>query len=370
MNSAQRLIKPISIALALSSTLLLSACSEQEVVEEKQSIRPVKIHQVHSPNEALLRKFPAQVHAAERAELAFRVSGELLQLPAVPGANVKRGAVLARLDPVNYQIAVDDRKARHHLAEAQFQRVKDLFEKGQVSQAQFDQAQAELDISKAALDAARKDLSYTRLKAPFSGEVAEVFVENHQPVAAGKAIIIVQARDQLDIRLQVPENFMAQLAETDETRAYQPMVEFEALPDMQFLASYKEHNASADNATGSFTVTLTLARPANLNLLPGMSATVSVDMNQLISQRNRSVFIPVKSVFQSEQQTEGSNRAQVWIVNPDMTLSARDIEVGQVNHNGIEVLSGLQAGEQILAAGVHQAQAGMRVRPWVQERGL
>jgi len=363
-------LSPFFAIFSIATISLLSGCAEPQTEQTEAAIRPVKIHLVHSPQEALLRKFPAQVHAAERAELAFRVSGELLQLPAQPGQDVKVGQLLARLDPANYQLAVDDRKARFQLAQAQFQRMKDLFDKGQVSKAQFDQVQAELDISKAALDAARKDLSYTRLKAPFSGEVAEVFVENHQPVAAGKAVIIVQARDQLDIRLQVPENMMANLAENDETRAYQPMVEFEALPDMQFLASYKEHNASADNATGSFTVTLSLARPANLNLLPGMSATVAVDVNQLMSQRNHSVFIPVKSVYQSAQQTEGTNQARVWVVNPDMTLSARDITIGQVNHNGIEVLSGLQSGEQILAAGVHEAKAGMRVRPWVQERGL
>ena len=360
----------ISVTSIISLAWLLSACSDPQTQQTEAAIRPVKIHQVHSPQEALLRKFPAQVHAAERAELAFRVSGELLQLPAQPGQDVKAGQLLARLDPANYQLAVDDRKARYQLAKAQFQRMKDLFDKGQVSKAQFDQVQAELDINKAALDAARKDLSYTYLKAPFSGEVAEVYVENHQPVAAGNPIIIVQARDQLDIRMQVPENLMARIAETDENRQYQPLVEFEALPEMQFHASYKEHRAVADSATGSYTVTMTLARPANLNLLPGMSATVSVDMNQILSLQNRSVFIPVKSVYQSAQQTEGSNQARVWVVNPDMTLSPRDITIGQVNHNGLEVLSGLQSGEQILAAGVHQAKAGMRVRPWVQERGL
>lgn len=360
----------LSFFSILAMAALSAGCSEQQAAQAEPQVRPVKIHQVHSPDDAVMRKFPAQVHASERAELAFRVSGELLQLPAKSGQDVKVGQVLARLDPTNYQLAVDDRKARFQLAQAQFQRMKDLFDKGQVSKAQFDQVQAELDINKAALDAARKDLSYTRLKAPFSGEVAEVFVENHQPVAAGKAIIIVQARDQLDIRMQVPENLMAQIAETDENRQYQPLVEFEALPDMQFHSSYKEHRALADSATGSYTLTLTLARPDNLNLLPGMSATVSVDMNQILSLRNQSVYIPVKSVFQAAQQTLGSNEAQVWIVNADMTLSSRDITIGQVNHNGIEVLAGLQAGEQILAAGVHQAKAGMRVRPWVQERGL
>ena len=363
-------VRTLSVSLILSASTWLVGCSGSEEEAAAEVIRPVKIHQVASPNDSLLRKFPAQVHAAERAELAFRVSGELLKVPAIEGQEIKRGAVLARLDPVNYRIAVDDRKARHHLAEAQFLRVKDLFDKQQVSQAQFDQAQAELDISKAALDAARKDLSYTTLKAPFSGEVAEVFVENHQPVSAGKTVVMLQSRDQLDIRMQVPENLMVQIAENDESRRYQPIVEFEALPGKKFLGQYKEHKAQADSATGSFTVTLSLSRPDNLNLLPGMSATVSVDLNQLLSNQITTMFVPTKAIFQSESQVEGSNQAQVWVVNPDMTLSARAVEVGRLNHMGVEILTGLQPGEQILAAGVHQASAGLRVRPWVQERGL
>ena len=51
-------------------------------------------------------------------------------------------------------------------------------------------------------------------------------------------------------------------------------------------------------------------------------------------------------------------------------LVARDIKVGRLTHSGIEVVEGLQAGEKIVAAGVHQAHEGMHVRPWVQERGL
>ncbi|MFT4764013.1 MAG: RND family efflux transporter MFP subunit [Oleispira sp.] len=356
--------------LFIPLTLILTACSKEAPQDAIDAIRPVKIFQVHSAAETMLRKFPAQVHSAERADLAFRVAGELQGLPAKAGMEVKRGAVLAILDPSDYQIKLNDRKARQQLAKSQFQRISDLFDRNQVSQAQYDQSKAELEISNAALNAARTDLSYTQLKAPFSGQISQVYVDNHQPVAAGKTVMMLQVRDQLEVRMQVPESLMANIAETKGPAMYQPEVEFEAIPGKRFLSRYKEHNAQADEATGSFSLTLTLPRPANLNLLPGMSASVHVDLNQVLSQKSTVVTIPAQAVFQGQHQQEGSSDAQVWIVNGDMTLSPRKVTVGKLTPTGIEVLTGLQAGEKLVAVGVHQAHEGMKVRPWVQERGL
>ena len=151
MRLLHLLLIPISISLL--------ACSQDAPEEVREAIRPVKIFQVRSSDALMLRKFPAQVHSAEQAELAFRVAGELQRLPATAGQDVRRGDVLAVLDPRDYQILVDDRKARQQLAQSQFQRTNDLFKRQQVSKAQLDQATAELDISNAALAAARSDLS-------------------------------------------------------------------------------------------------------------------------------------------------------------------------------------------------------------------
>jgi RND family efflux transporter MFP subunit len=355
--------------LLIPISMTLMACSQDVPEESREAIRPVKIFQVQSTDASMLRKFPAQVHSAERAELAFRVTGELQRLPVTAGQEVRRGDLLALLDPRDYQILVDDRKARYLLAKSQFQRTNDLFKRQQVSKAQFDQATAELEISKAALAAARSDLSYTQLKAPFSGQVSQLYVDNHQPVSAGQKVMMLQVRDQLEVRMQIPESLMANIA-TDNGHIYQPEVEFEAIPGQRFLASYKEHNAQADAATGSFTVTLIVARPPALNLLPGMSASVHVDLNKVLSNKRSVVTIPSQAVFQTETQEEGSSNAQVWVVQPDMMLIARTIKVGRLTHSGIEVVEGLQSGEKIVAAGVHQAHEGMLVRPWVQERGL
>ena len=356
-------------ALTVLLVSFIQGCSQEAPDVSDAEARPARLFTIAPPSDAQVRRFPAQVQAADRAPLAFRISGELMAVPVKEGQVVKQGQLLARLDPSDYQLRLDDRKARYELADSQFQRIDDLFSQGQVSKAQYDQSKAELDISRAAFNSARTDLSYTNLKAPFSGVVAKVFVDNHQPVAAGNTVLVMQAQDQLEIRLQLPENVMANIARNDKVD-YQPLVEFEALPGKQFPTRYKEHTAQADSATGSFTVTLTMPRPSTLNVLPGMSASVFVDMNQILSQQAPVIYIPVSAALQNSEQPAGTGEAQVWIVSADMTLAPRTIQVGQISAQGLQVLSGLQPGEAILAAGVHQASEGMRVRPWVKERGL
>lgn len=351
--------------------LLLSGCGSEQAdapAAITDTPRPARIVEVSSGADALLRRFPGKVAAAEEVQLAFRVPGELQTLPALAGQQVAKGAVLATLDPSDYQLAVNERQARYQLASSQFDRIDNLYQKNQVSRAQYDQSKAELDIAKAAYDSATTDLSYTTLKAPFAGIVADKYTDNHQSVAAGTPILKLQARGQLVVVIQVPEQLMIQLSRSD--NQYHPEVEFDALPGQRFDAAYKQHNTEADPATGSYQIQLQLPRPEGLNPLPGMSASVYADLSKVLSVSSKALVIPVEAVFQSAQQQEGSQQASVWLVNSSNQLELREIVTGKITQAGIEVVSGLEAGDRILAAGVNTAQAGMSVRPWQQERGL
>ena len=95
-----------------------------------------------------------------------------------------------------------------------------------------------------------------------------------------------------------------------------------------------------------------------------------VDLQQVLSQQTPPLLIPPQAVLQSGDQLSGSSTGMVWLVNADMTLSPREVTLGQLTSEGLEIRAGLQPGETILAAGVHQAWAGMKIRPWVKERGL
>ena len=112
--------------------------------------------------------------------------------------------------------------------------------------------------------------------------------------------------------------------------------------------------------------------PDDLNVLPGMSATVIADMVGLYSAELEGVtLVPIEAVFSAEDEPLDADRRQVWIVDPDsMRTTRRDVRAGQLTGQKIAILEGLEPGELIVAAGVNAVQEGMWVRPMERESGL
>lgn len=352
----------IPVFITVTVTTLL-ACSDPTTENKAaQQARPAQLMQVDETQGPRLREFPAVVQAAKVAQLTFRVAGEVTQLPARPGTEVEQGDLIARLDPTDYQLAVNQAKARYELAASQYERNKVLVKEGVMSDAQFDQIESELAVAKSNYETAKANLRYTRLTAPFDGVVANLAVEAYENVQAKQPIVTLQISNAIDVSIQVPETLFARVKrQTD----YQPEVRFDAAPEQTYPAHLKEWDSQSDGATNSYEVVFTLPRPDGINILPGMTATVIVDINQVTRSSQTGVIVPTKAVF-----TENADDAYVWVVDNEMRVKKRRITPGSMTNQGLTVLDGLSAGETIVTAGVHQLKEGQQVREWKRERGL
>ena len=326
--------------------------------------QPVKL-QVVDGGDGALRHYPGKVVATEGSELAFRVSGQLERFPVRAGEQVKKGQLLAALDPSDFRNQLADRQAQYDLAESQYQRGISLRDRGVISEAQFDEIEAKRRQAQAALSLARDNVNYTRLKAPYGGTVARTEVENYQFVQAKQPILYLQGDKNIDIEFAVSERFLANLKKDGED--YQPELRFEGAPDKVFKASYKEHEASADDRTQTYIITLTMPNPEGILVLPGMSVDVAIDLSQIMRKTTAWPQVPVEAVFNPD----GKDSAHVWRFNPeDGTVSAVPVTLGQVIGNGVEITAGLETGDKVVGAGVHHLKEGQEVRELVKERGL
>jgi RND family efflux transporter MFP subunit len=356
------------LGLMTSLSLLLSGC-EQEVPVKKDIVRPAKLLLLGEANSASIRNFPGEVEASDQSVLAFRVSGQLNQLPVKAGQKVEQGQLLAQLDPTDYQLQVDDRKARFDLAKAEYNRFKKMLEKKLVAISTVDQKKAQYLSAKSAFDLAKQDLAYTKLTAPFAGVVSKVLVENHENIQAKQVIVHLQSDNVLTIRFQLPESMIAHL--NTEARDYQPVISFDANPGKTYLASYREHSTEADPQTLSYEVKLEMPMPVDFNVLPGMTANVAMDMRIISTEVLPDYQIPSSAVFSYDTQSADSTTRNVWKIDPN-TYQAHlaEVKVGQLTSAGIEVFDGLSPGDIIVTAGVTNIKEGMKVRPWERERGL
>ncbi len=347
---------------------LLSGC-QQEVSEQQQEvIRPVKLFTVADPVQQQLRSFPAKVSATDEAEISFRIPGQIEQIKVKQGDEVARGQVLAYLDDRDVRNELQDRQASYELAKVEFDRASSLLGKKAVSKSSFDNASAQLKSAEAALKLSRDRLAYSILKAPFAGRIAQTLAEAHQQVQAQQPVLVLQSSKQLDISIQVPESIVSHVNRQSLNGDYQPVVTFPGAPGQTFPVSYKEHATRVTPGTQSYEVTLTLPVPDNLTVLPGMTATVMIDLGQVLDPElyRGSILVPVSAVGKND----ADNKTVVWLFDEE-TGQVKPVAVttGGITEGGIQV-SGINPGDQIVTAGLSQLYDGMFVKPLRRERGL
>ena len=351
-----------------SAVIALSACSKVEPEPLPSPVRPVKLHQVSAESQGAVRQFPAVVAPTERASLTFRVSGKLVQLIARPGQMVEKGELLARLDDTDFKLKLDQAKARFELAQTQFVRAEQLIAQKLVSQAVFDEAKAQLQVAQADLSTAETALSYTRLEAPFAGNISRLLVENHENVAAQQGIMELQVRDQVDVVIQVPEDVISNVRKDFD---YQPEVVFDSHPQYRYRARIREWDTQADPATNSFKVVFSMPTPTEFNVLSGMTANVIAEISKISTAYTDALFIPASAIFMPADVSLARQQSYVWVYDANTgSVSKRQVSVSSLTSAGAAVTAGLAAGEQVVSAGVQQLTEGQKVRPWVRERGL
>ena len=144
-------MRSVFILVLVVSITLITACSRQDPPPRPEVARPAKLFTVQGPGAVMLRSFPGEVQASDVADMAFRVSGRIIELPATRGMEVTEGDVLARLDPADYQAVVNQMQAQYDLAVAQFNRAAELIDRKLIAQADYDERYALMRVRRSNL---------------------------------------------------------------------------------------------------------------------------------------------------------------------------------------------------------------------------
>ncbi len=346
--------------------LVLVACGEDGQSTPSPVSRPVKLFVVEGGSADGVRTFPGRVDAAQRAELSFRVPGRLKEILVKEGSAVQKGQVLARLDASDYEIILEDRKAAYDNAARNFERAEDLVAQGNISRTDFDNMEAQYRSASAALSQAKKDLEYTVLQAPFSGRIAQRAVENFEEVQAKQTVFWLHNIDLLDVIIDVPESVVrsvslnvpddVSLGDSPKLKPVQAWATFEGRPEQKFPLTPREIATKADTQTRTYKATLTMAAPDNFTVLPGMSTSVELDLGSLLGPTSAK-WVPVRAV-----QADSGLQPRVWVLDPaSMTVEPREVAIGRMSGDMIEITAGLAGGEEVVAVGAPYLAEGMRV---------
>ncbi len=340
---------------------LLPACQSKDSEPVKEAARPVKTMIIGSAGRGGVRNFPGRVDASVRADLSFRVDGKLAKLPVKEGDDVNRGQVLAELEPTDYQIIVNDKQAGFNRAQADYNRAKKLIGQGHISRMDYDRIEADYKSRLADLNKAKQDLSYTVLKAPFSGTIARRYVQNFEEVVLNEVVFALRDNTLLEVKINVPENIMLRITSNGEEADEDIPVfaSFDSVPGKQYPLTFKEISTKADDKTKTFLATYTMPAPKELSVLPGMTATVTADLSKELSSASQHVYyLPISAVT-----GDAKLGSRIWVVDEDtMRVHPRPVKLGEMKGSTIEVLEGIEGLERIIIAGAGYMADGMKIR--------
>lgn len=348
-----------SVFIVLLVTIWVSSCSPTEVGDVDVQDQPVKVVNVQSNVKEPVREFPGRVAASESANVASKVAGQVVAIHFQAGDEIKAGDLLLEIDQTDYLLALEQAQANYNLAKVSFERVKTSREQNIATQANFDNAQANFEQTRVGLKQAQNQIDNTKITAPFDGAVVRVSPMLYDFVATAQPLVYVQSTTNIDVKFQVPSDIVARLSDRDAQKNKVDVI-FDALPDQVFKADVKEFSADSDRSTRSFDVTLTLKSPPSeqANLLPGMDATVLVDLSQI--DEAPLLTIPSHTVFKQDQAT------YVWVVSGNKVTKTA-VTLGGFVDNNVVVLSGLTENDRVVAAGIHKLVDQQTVSVWSGE---
>ena len=337
------------MAIAIS---MLYSCSQPAAVEKV--IRPVKVSEV-VPYNYTIKSFSGVITPDEFSFLAFKMSGPLISVEVNEGEKVKKGDVIARLDPMDYQLDFDAKKASYITAKASLERAEKLLTRRAISVQDYETSQANFENAKAAYANSKTTLEQTVLTAPFDGFIQQKFVENYQKVGQGERIVCLINPDKLLMQATLPENIVTYL--NNKTQIF---VEFDTYKGVKFKAKVRDFVEASPDGSG-LPIFVYIDDPdfslEKYNVAVGFSCTIEL----LITYNDNLgwTVIPISSIVT----VPNSDEISVFVYNSNNSVSRRVIKTdGVANRSFTIVTEGLKAGERIVSAGATRLVDGESVK--------
>lgn len=336
--------------------LSLAACGDTAPQNTIPSPRPTKLFEVSSGGALQSVKFPAIIEAADESVLTFQTPGLLKSLISTKGADVKKGQVIGRLDPREFEANVASSQAEYDRAVQEHDRAVTLLKEDAIARNIVETRQSQRDTAAASLKLAKKHLSDTVLRAPFDGVIADVHINAFESISPQQPIVTLQSQGAAEAVVQVPASIVIV---SEQIEPVNVELEIDAAPGTRIPAELSETVALAEPGTQTYEVRFNFTPPTGLLVLPGMTGTLSGDFTLIGEQENQNIEIPINTVLAE------AGEPYVWIVDKSsMTVSKRLIKTRTGHSEKLVVTNGLKSGDVIVAAGGQYLFEGAEIRPY------
>lgn len=294
------------------------------------------------------------LEAVQGVMVTAELPGKVVRITFKPGSMVAAGDILVYQDTTTETAQLRAAEASLTLARIDLDRKSVLLSKNTISQAEYDNANAQYKQAEAQVDNIRSLIRKKNIRAPFDGRLGIRLVNLGQNLKEGEAIVSLQSIDPIFVNFSLPQQQLAQIKPGLTVR-----VTSDAFSGQAIEGYITAINPQVDTATRNIQLQATVANPEE-GLRPGMFVNVAL----LLPTRQNVLAIPATSVLYAPysdsvfvviQKKETENES------PGMVVRQQFVRLGEKRGDYVAVVSGLEAGQSVVSTGVFKLRNGQSV---------
>jgi RND family efflux transporter MFP subunit len=332
--------------------LLLAAGCERDLIVPEPPLR-VSVFEVGTAPLRQERKIHGKVVPADLTRVSFRTPGKISHLPVQAGQRVVAGQTIARIEDSIQRQVLADARAQYELSKRQLERAENLFKIDAITPSQRDELNAGFRLARARLGLAEAQLSYTLVKAPFEGRVADVEKELFEAVGAGETVASVYRIDRTDVVVDLPDAIPARSSNRDK-KSFKTGAVFSGDPAVYTLA-YLKNTMARSPESQAFRFWLSMPS-GDAVFPPGTPVTLAVNFREAGLVPEAGQLVPLTALAAADQQ----GQFELWRYR-DGQVNPVPVVVGQLSGDGVLVTGDLQAGDLVVTSGLSRLSAGQAV---------
>ena len=288
---------------------------------------------------------PGVIEPWEKLNILSKIHGTVIKVEVSEGDKVDKGQVIARIDPADFQIAVDSARATYELADVNYKRLVSLFEQEIIAESEFDKLKAQVKTSKAALENAELMLSRCTIKAPISGVIRRLDATEGLLLGVSDPVAEILQVDRVKAVVGIPESDVALVKKIKEVN-----LTIQALDDREVVGRHHFLASSPENGARLYRLELAIENGDN-HIMPGMFVRAQL-VKRVIKD---TVAVPLFTVIKREDQ-------KFVFTEEDGVAKKHPVELGIMEDWLVQITKGLSPGDQVVVEGHRDIDDGYKLK--------
>lgn len=332
--------------LALSMALLSCQSNKKEPSTASSAAIPVITHKASNTSATSPLSLSGNVEGYTTVRLGFMVAGKINFIANQEGQKITKGQLLSSLDPTSYQIAKAQADIQVNQIKDEYNRIKLMYERNSVSQSDFNKVSFSLQQATQQQKLHAKNLADTRLSSPITGVLLKKMAETGEIVGVGSPLFVVSDISRVKVNAFIPETELNHVKLGEMAKVYISSI------DKTFTGKITEIGSAAEATSRAFSVKVDLDNPG-LHIRPGMIAEILFEKRSA----NQMLTLPAEAILH-----DTDNQTYVFVADSSQQKAyKRNVTVGQLINNQIEVTSGIHDGELVVTGGQQKLSDGMAI---------